>query len=1083
MIFPSEAQYKKVNFIPYGEKDGLPGSEVHDVLIDKLGYVWTGTVNGLVRYDGYEFKRFYYNPNDTGSIRGLIVWSLFEDRKSNIWIGSSPMFLNRYEAGTQTFHPYEFANLISHSANVELIIRCMEQDNNGRIYFGIDTYYGNPINSAILYKNENEDQVKALSMPAGVNVNNVYRLRKDNKGNVWVFAYNGIFKIDKQGGLSAFTLLNKEFGAAGDYPADIVCTKDGHLWVLSQRSGLIDLDPESGSYTKWFSHELYVSAENNYAPKIITLDKAENIWLGTNGGLQFFNRTTKQFSMIIDPAKKELDHANLSSLKVDGFGTLWIGSFSNGLIKYEEKSSLRSFSYSQDDKRSITGGWANFIYESADGRLWVATNGSNAGISIYDPGSGSIHPFPYSSIAPLVNGVNCIWENVPGEIYFGSYGIYKFSEKKRQLEYIKMQGLPDSIYTTYYYKDTRSNEWICTAKGLYKKSKGADHFTKFDPGALEGNNVSSSEVIRCFESKKYGLWLITNNGLFLYDYVSDKIQRHGFDKKTGDIFLTQDINSFYEDDNGIVWVGTWQGGLSRYNVETKKIKTYTRNDGLPSMSIQSILKDEKNNCLWLSTFEGLSRFNIKTEQFNNFSITDGIQSQLFADGSFLKTSNNFFVFGGSNGITIFNPDEINKNSIPPKVFLTDLKIFNRSVIPGESSILKNPIYETDSIALTHSQNNLSFEFTALQYSNSSKNKFSYKLENYDNEWRDVGSQRTAFYPSLPPGKYTFRVKAANDKGVWNEQGASLRIIVSPPWWRTTGAYVGYTLILIALGFAVDRYVRRRIVRKEREKARIRELDQAREIEKAYHKLEQTHEALKSTQSQLIQSEKMASLGELTAGIAHEIQNPLNFVNNFSEINRELVEELDGAVKSGNIKDAIAISKSIKDNEEKITYHGKRADAIVKGMLQHSRANTGQKELTDINTLADEYLRLAYHGLRAKDKSFNAKIETDFDHSIGKINVVPQDIGRVLLNLYNNAFYAVSEKKKSAFTYAKASGDKSANATMDSYEPTVSISTKMLDDKLTIKVKDNGNGIPPNIVDKIFQPFFTTKPKGEVTGLG
>jgi signal transduction histidine kinase len=226
--------------------------------------------------------------------------------------------------------------------------------------------------------------------------------------------------------------------------------------------------------------------------------------------------------------------------------------------------------------------------------------------------------------------------------------------------------------------------------------------------------------------------------------------------------------------------------------------------------------------------------------------------------------------------------------------------------------------------------------------------------------------------------------------------------------------------------------------------------------------------LKSAQSQLIQSEKMASLGEMTAGIAHEIQNPLNFVNNFSEVNDELLKELRTELEKGNSEEAKAIANDIAFNSEKINHHGKRADAIVKGMLQHSRASSGQKEPTDINALADEYLRLAYHGLRAKDKSFNADLKTDFDNNIEKINIIPQDIGRVILNLINNAFYAVDEKKKQ---------------NLNGYEPMVSVTTKKVKGKVEIKVADNGNGIPQKVLDKIFQPFFTTKPTGQGTGLG
>jgi two-component system, NtrC family, sensor kinase len=241
-----------------------------------------------------------------------------------------------------------------------------------------------------------------------------------------------------------------------------------------------------------------------------------------------------------------------------------------------------------------------------------------------------------------------------------------------------------------------------------------------------------------------------------------------------------------------------------------------------------------------------------------------------------------------------------------------------------------------------------------------------------------------------------------------------------------------------------------------------------EVKRQTAELRITLADLKSTQSQLIQSEKMASLGELTAGIAHEIQNPLNFINNFSEVNKELLEEMEQEIDQGHSENLRNIALDVKKNEEKINHHGKRADAIVKGMLQHSRTSSGQKEPTDINALADEYLRLSYHGLRAKDKSFNAKLVTDFDPSIGKINIIPQDMGRVFLNLNNNAFYAVAEEAKKK---------------IPGYEPTVSIITKKLDDKVEICIMDNGTGISQKVTDKIFQPFFTTKPAGQGTGLG
>ncbi len=301
------------------------------------------------------------------------------------------------------------------------------------------------------------------------------------------------------------------------------------------------------------------------------------------------------------------------------------------------------------------------------------------------------------------------------------------------------------------------------------------------------------------------------------------------------------------------------------------------------------------------------------------------------------------------------------------------------------------------------------------------------------------------------------------------------------YFDTATAFTLFWLIGFGIYALVQNNKERKLRIKQEEEARIAaarkaELEQmvtdrTTELTLQKEKLEQTLEALKATQAQLIQSEKLASLGELTAGIAHEIQNPLNFVNNFSELSHELMEEMGEEIEKGNFDEAKALAGDIKQNLEKINHHGKRASNIVKGMLEHSRASSGVKEPTDLNALADEYFRLAYHGLRAKDKGFNATMQTDFDEKMGNVLVVPQDIGRVILNLITNAFYAVTEKKKQLGAEGKG------------FEPTVAVSTKKTKDEIRLSVKDNGNGIPAEVLDKIFQPFFTTKPTGRGTGLG
>jgi signal transduction histidine kinase len=376
--------------------------------------------------------------------------------------------------------------------------------------------------------------------------------------------------------------------------------------------------------------------------------------------------------------------------------------------------------------------------------------------------------------------------------------------------------------------------------------------------------------------------------------------------------------------------------------------------------------------------------------------------------------------------------------------------------------------------LPYNQNRVIFNFVALHYSFPLANQYAYRLIGFDNNWIYTTTQRSITYNNLSPGTYTFRVKAANSDGVWNNTGDTFILIINSPWWLRWWAWVLYLVLFSSVIYSFIAYRSRKLLKDNRvleHKVHLRTeevMQQKGLLEIQRDNLDKAFKALKSTQTQLIQSEKIASLGELTAGIAHEIQNPLNFINNFSDVNTELIDEMQLEIEKGDLKEIKAIALDIQENEKKINMHGKRADSIVKGMLQHSRVSSGKKELTDINKLTDEYLRLSYHGLRAKDKSFNSDSTTHFDPNLQKINVVPQDIGRVLLNIFNNAFYAVNEKQKTAG---------------EDYRPEVTITTAMEDQHIVISVKDNGDGIPDAIKDKIMQPFFTTKPTGEGTGLG
>jgi signal transduction histidine kinase/ligand-binding sensor domain-containing protein len=886
-------------------------------------------------------------------------------------------------------------------------------------------------------------------------------------------------------------------------PFDIKCDSEGIIWYTTNLYNIYSYEPKTQQILMWSLSNFFPNTNNSDPWLIIEMDNMDQPWISSQGGIINFNRSKSGFEFLKLADGEENINAWVMALSFDNQGNTWIGTNNHGLFKYVDKTNFHSLVHNPDDENSITGGWAFNIFEDNDGIVWIQTpNGYNR----FNPVTNELSPYSIISDDPTMQSVYLTDELFPGKILAWSAeydGWVLYDDEEESYVRFKPKGFPQrDLYVTNIYHDSRNNIWFCTDKGLYQmKSDHRDEVIYYDLAMVNGveNNYN---LINAFEDDAYGLWLWGDAGLFLFDYETKEIKRIAYDIETGDILPARDINAFYKDNRGIYWVGTWQGGLCQYDPGSGKITTFTTKDGLVSDIVMGIVEDEKNNALWISTFSGISRFDLETKTFYNYNLDDGLQGLMYSEIAQLKTSGGLIIFGGNNGITWFDPDKISHSSKSPRISFTNIIVDNTSLMADLFLSNRDNENQVKPLLLSYDNNNFSIEYNGIQYDNPTKNKFAYQLVNYDKDWRHVNNSRSAFYFNIPPGEYTFQVKAANSNGVWSDP-LSLMITIDPPWWFTWWAYIIYGLIFMAVVFAVDKIQRRRVINKERELARNKELEQAREIEKAYKEL-------KNTQAQLIQSEKMASLGELTAGIAHEIQNPLNFVNNFSEVSLDLIKELKEErdkikgindkndsepgklkeVSSNNEENEVRnetktsdaemsfeedIFKDIYNNLKKIHSHGNRASSIVKGMLQHSSTQAKEKELTDINALADEYLRLAYHGLRAKDKSFNADFLTDFEKSLPKIKVIPQDLGRVLLNLINNAFYAVDKKSKEG---------------IDGYKPEVVISTgasrsggSQGEKGIEILVKDNGHGIPQNIKDKIFQPFYTTKPTGQGTGLG
>ncbi|KAF0240457.1 MAG: hypothetical protein FD183_1044, partial [Chitinophagaceae bacterium] len=532
--------------------------------------------------------------------------------------------------------------------------------------------------------------------------------------------------------------------------------------------------------------------------------------------------------------------------------------------------------------------------------------------------------------------------------------------------------------------------------------------------------------------------------------------------------------------NGTIWFATGKGLVKWVNGKATILGTES---GLIDPSVFGILIDKKGEW-WLPSNKGVihAPFSEIEAYSNNPKTTinwkiideaDGMNNRqcVGARHSIVGKDGKLYIVG-IGGLVEINPDSLSSNKVAPLVAINQLKVDDSLFFAKQPNTIKP------------GNHRYIFDYSVLSFVSPDKNQVYFKLSGQDKDWiRSTGENR-AIYTNLEPGKYRFEVKGTNNDGEWSTTPAIIDFTVEAYFYQTSWFKVFSGLLVIGLIFI---FIRWRTT-SEREKNIWLE----NQVKNRTKELLTTIDTLKSTQSQLVQSEKMASLGELTAGIAHEIQNPLNFVNNFSEVSNELIAELkeekQKPIHERNIAVEADLIDDISTNLEKINHHGKRASDIIKSMLQHSRSSTGQKEPTDINALCDEYFKLSYHGLRAKDKTFNATLVTDFDSSNPMINIIPQDIGRVVLNLINNAFYVVDERAKFiGSSIAQQHGGKNLPQT-GNYEPTVWVSTKLITPseggkRVSIAVRDNGPGIPDSIREKIFQPFFTTKPTNKGTGLG
>ncbi|WP_372946805.1 two-component regulator propeller domain-containing protein [Mariniphaga sp.] len=1056
----------------YGVAEGLPSNVVGVLAIDKTGNLWASGMDFLSKFDGSTFTN-YSITSFSGS--NSYVSELLVDSKNNLWVGCWDVLYK--------FNGQSFTHIPLSEDDSNFRIFGFLEDKNGAVWIGSEkgifcisgdsiTRYGTedglpdirvfniilnkngrPIartaRGNVLFEGKKFEPFNEIPKSDGINPS---LIKTDSQGNIWLrYRKNNFDQLGKFDG-EKVTVFSKDDGLDNDgYIREVFEDKSGKIWIAADNQ-IFNYD---GKRFMEFQAEETFSMSQSFVE-----DDAGNLWISTTNGI---SRLSFNFMNHLEiPLPSTSKYSYINAVSFDANGQKWVTGYGNNLIRYDrDEATVYDLSAYLGERFIFT------FYPDSKGSVWMWTGGPPALPRKLIRFDGE-NFFVYGSEPGLkLRFIRTITEDKKGNLVFiGDGGVALFNENT--FTYLgKEQGFPE--YATSFFTDSRNRNWVGTRE--------------------EGVYVFSSDSV------------------------------HGMNKQSG--LPHNYINEITEDPYGNIWLAT-DGGASKF--DGTKLTNFGEAEGISNL-VAGITPDTMRNLLWFSTINGLETLpfdevNSPNPVFSFYSQRNGFD----VISSHIQLNTTYFNFLGVwgtsyNGIYRFDVDQV-LNFKPPHLYLRNIRVDNQNLLwsllmkenpdkkdsltllnesflkfgkPADSektkelmagfgqvkfdSLQKGSLIP-ENLRLPYNNNSITFEFAAISPSFGKYTQYRYKLDGYDKNWSPFSTKDEAYFGNMSEGKYTFHLEAKSAYGTLSTLNYSFKVL--PPWWRTWWAYATYGLILLFFIRKIHLYQKAKTIRRERERSQQKELEQAREIEKAYTEL-------KSTQAQLVQSEKMASLGELTAGIAHEIQNPLNFVNNFSEVNNELLDDLKIAIANNDQQEIEAIFKDLKENENKISNHGKRAESIVKGMLLHSRGSSGKKEPTDINSLCDEYVRLAYHGFRAKDNSFKAEYKLELDDTLPKIEVVPQDFGRVLLNLINNAFYAAPLPPEGGF--------KDPNYV---HKPMVIVKTSFIpptegmtrpDDPVGrggacfVSVKDNGPGIPSSIIDKIFQPFFTTKPTGQGTGLG
>jgi ligand-binding sensor domain-containing protein/two-component sensor histidine kinase len=818
----ANAQTPLIKFEHIQSDEGLSQNTIHFIIQDSKGFLWFATEDGLNKYDGYNFTVYKNNPADKNSLSDNFIWTIYEDKHGIIWVGTNSGGLNKFDRVTEKFISYKHdpSNPNSLGSNN---VRAIKEDRNGFLWVATE---GGGLNKL---DKKNGKFTRYLHNPNdnySLSNNTVLSLYEDEAGTLWV---------GSDGGLDKF-LINEErfirYPASNTNPnslsnsvvLSIYEDKSGMLWIGTIR-GLNSFDRKKGEFTRYIKGSNFNGSITGNRINSILEDRTGVLWVGTGGGLFKFDRQKQSFIDLQPsfPSRSNLIY-NVLSVFEDNSGLIWIGTAEGGIIKYNSnKMKFITYEHNPNNPNSLSYNTVRAIHEDKAGNLWIGTLGG--GLNLFDREKNRfIH---YKSVlnnntSLSDNTVTSIFETKDGFMWVGTWGggLNKLDRMRKSFTHFRFDpGSPNKLSSDIVqviFEDSRGYLWIGTGDGLdlYDSKQNKFFLYTFNPN--DSTSISSRQVQSCMiEDNSHNLWVGTWDGLNkieareLVEYSpGDKINFIRFQHHSnGENSLSDNrVISLYEDRTGIIWVGTHGGGLNKLTIlpqETDnkskyQFKNYSVNDGLASNIIYGILEDNEGN-LWLSTDNGLSKFNPTANSFRNYYESDGLQSNRFFWGASKKSRKGELIFGGTNGFNIFYAEDLKDNLHIPPIVITDFQIFNRPVeIGAEDSPLKHSITETKELRLSYDQNVISFEFAALDYTIPSKNQYAYILEGFEEDWNYSGKRRFVSYTNLSPGEYIFKVKGSNNDGIWNETGTAIKIVITPPFWKTWWFILISTAILAGL---------------------------------------------------------------------------------------------------------------------------------------------------------------------------------------------------------------------------------------------------------------------------------------------